>query len=103
MPRPSSICGRLFRSAFGIVAQEQDAERRIAIDQDAAFAVQHGAARRDNRDVADPIAFGEIGKMAGLDDLQFPESDQQQDDEGYGKIRKKRQSPLRDFLVVNIP
>ena len=68
----------LFES-FGIVAQQQNAEGRIAIDQHAAFAVEHSSARRDDRNVADLIAFGEIGEMAGLNDLQLPESHQQEE------------------------
>ena len=95
--------GEAFLQGLGIVAKKKDAEGRIAIDEHAAFAVEQGAARGDDGDVADLIAFGEIGKMAGLDDLQLPESHQQQDDERYRNIGKKRQPPLRDFLVVNAP
>ena len=49
------------------------------------------------------LRFGEIGKMAGLNDLQLPESDHQKHDEGYREVGKKRQPALRDFLVVNVP
>ena len=102
-PEPLFDRGQALLQGLGIVAQQKNAEGRIAIDQHAAFAVEQGAARGDDRDVADLIAFGEIGKMAGLDDLQLPESHKQQDDERYRNVGKKRQPPLRDFLVVNAP
>ena len=57
-----------------VFAKQQDAEGRIAIHEHAAFAIEHRTARRDNRDGAHAIAFGEVGEMSGLDDLQLPKT-----------------------------
>ena len=43
-------------------------------DEDAAFAIEHRTARRNNRDRAYAIAFGEVGEMSRLDDLQLPKA-----------------------------
>ena len=41
------------------IAQEQGRERGIVIDDDAPFAVQNFAARREDGNVADPILLGQ--------------------------------------------
>ena len=77
MPRPSAICGKAFLQELGIIAQQQDAEGRIVVDQHAAFAIQHRAARRNDRNRAHAIFFRQIGEMPGINDLQLPEAEQQ--------------------------
>ena len=113
----SSCCSQIFlrdsqtlfnlRQAFleqlRIVAKQQNAERRIAIDEHAAVAIEHGPARGDDGDGADSVPFGEVGKMVRLHDLQLPETDQEKHDEGRGKVGKQGQPALRDPLVVNVP
>ena len=101
--KPVFDLGQALLKSLGVVAQEQDAEGRITIDKHAAFAVEQGAARRDDRDVADLVAFREVGKMARLHDLQLPETDQQKNDEDDRHVGKKCQPTLRDLLVVNVP
>ncbi len=57
-----------------VLAEQQNAEGRIAIHEHAAFAIEHRTTRRDNRDGAHAIAFGEVSEMSGLDDLQLPKT-----------------------------
>jgi len=57
-----------------IVAQEKDAERRTIVHEHAAIAIEHSAARGDDRDRADAIAFGHLAVLIGVNDLQFPEA-----------------------------
>src|SRR4029077_2789556 len=61
-----------------VVAQQQHAERRIVVDKNAPFAIEHGAARRDHRHGANAILFSKLIVAIGLDDLQLPETEQQQ-------------------------
>ena len=75
----------------------------IAIDENAAFAVEHGAARGDDGNVADAVLFGEVGKMVGLDDLQFPEADQKHGYEDDGQVGKQGEPSLRNLLIANAP
>ena len=67
--------GKALLQRFQVIAHEQNAERRVAIDEHSAFAVEHGPARGDNRDGTYTVTFREIGKMAGLHDLELPEAD----------------------------
>jgi len=71
MLRPSAICGSS-RSPARERRQEQHAEGRIAVHQDAAFAVEHRAAGRNDRNRPDAVAFGELRIAIRIDDLQLP-------------------------------
>ena len=103
MPRPSAICGSKRFNLLRIVAQQQDAEGRIIVDQDAAFAIEHRAARRDDRNRADAIAFGELRVAVGIDDLQLPEAKQQQGHQAHDDVGNDRQPRLRQPVVVFEP
>ncbi len=95
--------GKTLLQLLRIVAQEKNAERRVAIDEHAALPVQHRTARCDDGNRADAVAFGEIREVFGLDDLQLPETHHQKDDACDRNIRDERKPALRDLLVVNVP
>ena len=94
---------KYFFERLGIVAHEKNAERRIAVHQDAALAVEHGTARRDNRDGANLITLGEVDKMSGLNDLKLPEADHQENNDNYEDVGHQRQTTLGDFLIITTP
>ena len=75
MLSPSAICGSKLLHLCGIVSQQQDAERRIIVHQDAALAVEHRASGRDNRNRPDAVAFGELRVAVRIEDLQLPETE----------------------------
>jgi len=49
----------------GIVAKEKDAKGRAIVDEDAAIAIEHAAARGDDGDGTDAIAFGHLAVLIG--------------------------------------
>ena len=62
-------------SPSGIVAKKKDAERGVVVDEDAAIAIEHAAARRDDGNGANAIAFRHDTVFIGVDDLEFPEAE----------------------------
>ena len=86
-----------------IVAQQQHAEGGVIVDQHAAFAVEHGAAWRNHRDGAHAILFGQLLVSIGLDDLQLPETEQQQAHQDDDQVGGDGQSRLRQAAIVLKP
>src|SRR5437879_7346967 len=54
-----------------VLAQQQDAEGGPVVDEHAAVAVQHAAARRDDRNFTDAVALSERVVLVGVDDLEY--------------------------------
>ena len=84
----------------GIVAQEKDAKGWAIVDQDAAIAIEHAAARRDDGDGADAIAFGHLAVLIGVNNLQFPEAEQQHTDHAHNDVGGHCQPLLRQSIVA---
>jgi hypothetical protein len=93
----------VFVNEHGIIAEKQDAEGRIVVHKHAAIAVQHAAARRDDRNGANAIAFGHLRVFVGINDLEFPEAEEQQSDHAYNEVGGDGQSGLRQPIVVAKP
>src|SRR6185437_12914309 len=55
-------------------AEKEAADGRIVVDDDAAFAVEDAAARREHRHLADAVLFGEHAIVGGAEHLQTPEA-----------------------------
>ena len=53
-----------FFDELRIVAEQQNAERRIAIDEHAAIAIEHRSARRDDGDGANAVLIGQDRRNA---------------------------------------
>ena len=86
-----------------VVAQKQDAERGAVIDQHAAVAVEHAATRSDDRNFAYAVALSERGVFVGVDDLEFPETQQQHADHSYDDVGSNGKPRLRQSIVVPKP
>ncbi len=86
-----------------IVAEEKNAERRVVIDQNPAVAIEHAAARRNDRYRADAVTVGPLRILVGIDDLEFPESDQQKADHAYDDVGDDSQPSLRQSIIVAEP
>src|SRR6266568_2506421 len=86
-----------------VVAQQQHAEGGAVVHENAAIAVEHAATRRDDRNFTDAVAFGEGGVLIGVNDLQFPEAQQQHADHAHDDIRGHREPRLRQTIVVPKP
>ncbi len=56
-----------------LIAQQQHRERRIVVNDDAAFAVENLAARRQHRDLLDAVLFGQSGVVVAARHLQAPQ------------------------------
>jgi len=92
-----------FVDQSGIVAEKQDTERRIVVHQDAAIAVQHTAARSDDGNGTNAIALGHLTVLIGVDDLEFPETEEQQTDHAHDDVGGDGQSGLWQTIVVAKP
>src|SRR5215472_3149173 len=68
--------GKMLFHLTHVVAQKQHAEGRPVVYENAAVAVQHAAAGRDDRDFADAVAFGESSVLIRVNDLKLPEAQQ---------------------------
>jgi len=84
----------------GIVAKEEDAKGRAIVDEDAAIAIEHAAARGDDGDGTDAIAFGHLAVLIGINDLQFPEAEQQHTDHSHNDVGRHCQPLLRQSIVA---
>jgi hypothetical protein len=95
--------GEIFVDKSGIVAEKKDAEGRIVVDQDAAIAIEHAAARSDDGNGANAIALGHLTVLIGIDDLEFPEAEEQQSDHAHDDVGGDGQSGLWQTIVVAKP
>ena len=90
-----------FLDLLGSVAQQQDAERGIVVYEDAAFAIEHRAARGDDRNRPHAIALGHLRVAVRIDDLQLPETKQQQRDHPDDDVGNDCQPPCRQPFIVH--
>ena len=95
--------GEILVNESGIVAEKKDAERRIVIDQDAAITIEHAAARGDDGNGANAIALGHLAVLIGVDDLEFPEAEEQQANHAHDDVGGDGQSGLWQTIVVAKP
>ena len=86
-----------------VLAQQQDAEGGPVVDEHAAVAVQHAAARRDDRNFTDAVALSERVVLVGVDDLEFPETQQEHADHAHDDVGGYGQPRLRQTIVVSKP
>ena len=95
--------GKIFVDQSGIVAEKKDAERRIVVDENAAIAIEHAAAWSDDGDGTNAIALGHLPVLIGVNDLEFPEAEQQQPDHAHDDVGSDGQSGLWQTIVVAKP
>src|SRR5256885_229523 len=86
-----------------LIAKEEYAEGWAVVHQHPAIAVQHAAARRNHGNVTHPIALGHGAVFVGVDDLELPETEQQNADHSHDDVGGHRQPPLRQSIVVAEP
>ena len=92
--------GEILFDEFGIVAEEQNGKRGTIVDQDAAIAIEHASARRDDGNGANAILFGHLAVLVAVDDLQFPEAEQQQADHAHDDVGDDGEPRLRQSIVT---
>ena len=97
------LCGAQIPDENRIVAKQQDAERWIVVDEDAAITVQHATTGSNDGDGTHAIALGHLTVFVGVDDLQFPEADQQQTDHAHDDVGGDGQPGLWQTIVVAKP
>ena len=89
---------------FGhVVAQQQDAEGGAIVHEHAAVAVEHPATGSDDGNFADAVALGERGVLIGVDDLEFPEAQQEHADHAHDDVGRDSEPRLRQTIVVPKP
>ncbi len=77
------------------IAKEKNAEGWPIVDQHAAIAVQHAAARRDNGNFADAVALSHRAVFVRVNDLQLPEAEEQHADHSHDDVGGDGQPRLR--------
>ena len=73
------------------------------VNEDAAIAIEHASARRDDGNVAHAVAFGHGAVLVSVNDLQLPETDEQHTDHSHNDVGSHGQPPLRQSIVVAKP
>jgi hypothetical protein len=66
------MSGKICIEVLLLLAQEIATDRGIVVDDDAAFAVEDAAARRQHRHLANTVLLGQHAVAAGAEDLQPP-------------------------------
>jgi hypothetical protein len=71
---------------FHLFAEEIAGDGGVVVDEEAAFAVEDLAARGEDGDFADAIGFGEGTEVFGVEDLEAPESGEEDDEDERDEI-----------------
>ena len=82
----------------GGVAHHQHGGGRIVIDDEAAFAVDNLAARREQRNFADAVVFGLRDVVIAVRNLQAPEAVAEHEENGEDGVLHRRQPHRRYFF-----
>ena len=82
------------------VTQQQRRERRVIVDDGAAFAVENLAARREHRNVANAILLGGRGVIATFHHLQLPQSVGEDQEDAKDDVLRRREADFGNFLVA---
>jgi hypothetical protein len=83
-----------------LIAQQQHGERRIVVDDDAAFAVKDLAARSQDGDLLDAVLFGQRAVVIAARHLQAPQSERQHQEDSQQEILHCGKPELGDFFVA---
>ena len=86
---------------LGSITQQQDAEGRVVVYEDAAFPIEHGAARGNDRNRPHAIALGHLRVALRINDLQLPETKKQQRDHPYDDIGNNGQPFRRQPFIIH--
>ena len=98
--------GNLGKQAFHllrVIAEQQDAKRRVIINDDASIAVQHGTARSDDGNGPNSVTLSKLRIAIGIDDLQFPETQQKQGHKPHKRVGDDSQPHLRQTVFILKP
>ena len=100
MCSPAAIIVDVVQDVAAGVAQQQRGKRRIVVDDDAPFAVQDLAARRQDGNVADAVLFRELGIIIAAHHLQPPQSEHQDQKNAENAVLHGSEPKLRYFFVA---
>ncbi len=83
-----------------LIAQQQHGERRIVVNDDAAFAVEDLAARRQNGDLLDAVLLGQRAVVIVARYLQAPQPEGKNKKDSQQDVLHCGKPELRDFFVA---
>jgi hypothetical protein len=83
-----------------LIAQQQHRERRIVVDDDAAFAIENFAARRQDGDLLDAILFGQIAVVVVAGDLEPPQTESENQENSQQDVLHCSEPKLGDFILA---
>ena len=83
-----------------LIAQQQHRERRIVVDDDAAFAVEDLAARRQDGNLLDAVLFGQRAVVIAARDLQAPQPEGENQKNSQQDVLHCGEPELGDFFVA---
>ncbi len=91
------------RIRLQLLAQEQHRERRIVVHDDAAFAVEYLAARRQDGHLADAVLLRQRLVLIAARDLQTRKPHRQHDEDHQDRVLHERQFYGWDFFAISVP
>src|SRR5262249_54514997 len=95
--------GEMLFDQFEIIAEKQDGKGRAIVDKDAAVAIEHAATWSDDGNGPDAVLFGHLAISVAVNDLEFPETEQQNADHAYDDVGDDSQPRLRQPIVIAKP
>ena len=102
MCRPRAISGRSACEILDLLAQQEAGDRGIVVDDDAAFAVEDLAARREHGNLADAVGLGQHAVVLGAEDLQTPQPGGEHGEHQHDDVLRRVQLDRRDLLVAAV-
>ena len=82
------------------ITQQQRGERRIVVDDVAAFAVENLAARGENRHIANAVFLRQAGVLVALRHLQTPQPISQDQENGQDDVLHRSEADRRNFFIT---
>ena len=83
-----------------LIAQQQHGKRRIVVDNDAAFAVENFAARRQDGHLLDAVLFGQSVVVVAARHLQAPQPEREHQKNPQQNVLHCGEPKLGDFFLA---
>jgi hypothetical protein len=92
--------GQVRRDVVALFADEEAGDGGVVIDDEAVFAVEELAAGREDGDFADAVGFSEGVVILSADDLETPESEDENAHDGRDDVLDDGEADSRQFFFA---
>jgi hypothetical protein len=87
---------------FDLFAEEITGDRRVVIDEEAAFAVEQAATGGEDRNLADPVGLCEGTEIIRAKYLEAPETGDENDENSRNNVLGRMKFARRDFFGLAV-